>query len=357
MPTPFYDPFLTYEENYLKGPFGAFMEKSPLQPKLSEENPQETYLGESVNLPFGIPAGPLLNSNFIKAAFAKGFSLCVYKTVRSGAYPCHPYPNVLAVHPDSDLTLKKAQGQLTANTTYSDPLSITNSFGVPSKDPSIWQEDVKKAITYAGRRQVLILSFMGTVKKGQTQAEFIQDYALAARLAYETKAKVLEVNLSCPNIGNEGLVCYNLDVTRKVCAAIRAEIGNTPLVLKLGYFENDRELEQIAEVTQTYANALSVINTIQTTIVDKKGNQALPGPMRLKSGVCGAAIKWAGLEMVKRLKKIREKRNFTFAIEGVGGVMNVKDYLEYKQAGADSVMSATGAMWNPFLAREIKSNL
>ncbi len=29
-------------------------------------------------------------------------------------------------------------------------------------------------------------------------------------------------------------------------------------------------------------------------------------------------------------------------------------YFDYKAAGAESVMSATGAMWNPLLAQEIK---
>lgn len=43
-----------------------------------------------------------------------------------------------------------------------------------------------------------------------------------------------------------------------------------------------------------------------------------------------------------------------FAIIGVGGVMTPEDYLEYKNAGADIVQSATGAMWNPYLAQEIK---
>ena len=76
--------------------------------------------------------------------------------------------------------------------------------------------------------------------------------------------------------------------------------------------------------------------------------------MRLKSGVCGAGIKWAGLDMVRRLKDIKEENGYTFSIEGVGGVMNASDFKEYKAAGADSVMSATGAMWNPYLAQEIK---
>ncbi len=74
----------------------------------------------------------------------------------------------------------------------------------------------------------------------------------------------------------------------------------------------------------------------------------------MKGGVCGAPIKWAGLEMVKRLKKIREEKNYKFSIDGVGGVTNKEDYEEYIKSGADAVFSATGAMWNPYLAQEIK---
>ena len=39
---------------------------------------------------------------------------------------------------------------------------------------------------------------------------------------------------------------------------------------------------------------------------------------------------------------------------GVGGVTTPADYFEYRAAGADMVMSATGAMWNPHLAIDIK---
>ncbi|HSX40325.1 MAG TPA: hypothetical protein VLF68_01800, partial [Candidatus Saccharimonadales bacterium] len=238
-----------------------------------------------------------------------------------------------------------------------DRISITNSFGVPSKVASIWQEDVKRAISYEKKGDVLILSFMGTVKPGQTQDEFIEDFALAAKLANETGVKVLEANLSCPNIGNEGLVCYNLDVTREVCEAIRKNIGNTKLVLKVGYYKNQNDLDRLCEIAQKYAHAIASINTLQVEIVDEKGNQALPGKNRLKSGVCGAGIKWAGLEMVKRLKAIKDRKGYSFEIVGIGGVMTAEDFMQYRNAGADVVQSATGAMWNPYLAFEIAQKM
>lgn len=350
--TPFYNSKKSYEENYTKGPFGAF--KNSKKWKNAGE-PNFKFLGQNVYLPFGVPSGPILNSNFAKAAFEKGFDIVVYKTVRSDFFPCHPFPNVLAVHVKGNLTPDKLKKPLITDNRYSPPLSITNSFGVPSQTPKIWQKDVKKAISYAGKGQVLVLSFMGTVKPNQTQEEFIDDYVKAAKLAHQTGAKILEANLSCPNIGNEGLVCYNLAVTEKVAKGIRKVIGETPLILKVGYFSNDEDLEELARIVNKYADSVSAINTLQAEILDKEGKQALPGKMRLRSGVCGHAIKWAGIDMVKRLNQIRKRNNYKFSIEGVGGVISPKDYFEYKKAGADSVMSATGAMWNPYLAQQVKS--
>ncbi len=350
--TPFYDPNKSYEDNYDQGPFGSFADGKVFG---QTGEPKHDFLGQKVYSPFGIPAGPLLNSKFCKGAFEKGFDIAVYKTVRSSIFPCHPFPNVLAVKVEGDLTLEKAQGKLIADNNYSEPISITNSFGVPSKEAPIWQEDVKKAISYAGKGQVLVLSFMGTVKDSQTPDEFVADYALAAKQAAETGAKILETNLSCPNIGNEGLVCYNLEMTEKVCAAIRAEIGNTPLILKVGYYKSDEDIKKLVEIASKYAQAISSINTIQVEVVDQNGNQALPGKNRLRSGVCGASIKWAGLDMVKRLKSKVKSQKSKIAIIGVGGVTKAEDYFEYMKMGADAVMSATGAMWNPQLAQDIKA--
>lgn len=348
---PFYDPNRSYWDNLEEGPFNGFADGVVLP----EEEPRFDFLGQKISYPLGIPAGPLLDSKFVKGAFEKGFDVPVYKSVRGGDFPCHPFPNVLSVKIEGDLTLERAKQPLAADNNYREPLSITNSFGVPSRDPSVWQPDAKKATGYARSGQVMVLSFMGTVKEEQTPEEFIEDFTEAARLSVETGAKILEANLSCPNIGNEGLVCYNLDMTERVARAIREKVGDAPLILKVGYYADDADLERLAHIADQYANAISSINTIAAPIVNEKGEQALPGgAVRLKSGVCGHAIKWAGLDMVRRLKNIKEKHNLKFAIVGCGGVTVPSDFKEYRDAGADVVMSATGAMWNPYLAKEIK---
>lgn len=349
----FYNPHASYEQNYNDGPPILKTEITPK--KRADSKKQFSFLGFPVSLPFGIPSGPLLNSSYIKSAFEFGFDVSTYKSVRTDSFPCHPFPNVLSVqingnlYPDKTPTLVATDSYSTDPTTF----SITNSFGVPSKTPDVWQEDVKKALSYQKQGQVLIVSFMGTVRENQTQEEFIADFTLAGALAKETGAPVLEANLSCPNIGNEGLVCYNLDVTEKICKAIRSKIGDTPLILKVGYFKDQSNLKRLAEITEKYAQAVAAINTLQVEIVDENGNQALPGKNRQKSGVCGASIKWAGLEMTEKLSTLRKENGYGYEILGIGGVMTPEDYFEYRKAGADCVQSATGAMWNPHFAYEV----
>lgn len=349
MNAPFYDIYASYDENYVKGPVGLRKYKIPKR----DVSQKFTFLGFPVNLPFGIPAGPLPNSKFIKAAFDFGFDVSTYKTVRADFFPSHPYPNVLYVKAPQELHPNKISRLTASPKKTSKKINITNSFGVPSKKPPIWQKDVKRAKKFEKDGQLLILSFMGTVKKNQTQKEFIKDFAKAAKLAKATGVKALEANLSCPNIGNEGLVCYNLDVTEKICKEVRKVIGKTPLILKVGYYKNKKDIERLAKIADKYANAIASINTLQVEIVNKKGNQALPGNNRLRSGVCGDTIRWAGLEMVKKLNRIRKAKKYKFEIVGVGGVMSASNYFKYRKAGADLVQSATGAMWNPYLAYEI----
>ncbi|MEK9178599.1 MAG: dihydroorotate oxidase [Patescibacteria group bacterium] len=352
---PFFDPLLSYDENYKKGPFGEFANKKVFKQKGTADH----YLfGLPLFLPFGIPAGPLLNSKFAIAALDKGFDLVEYKTVRTGFRPSNEWPNVLAVKVKGNLTLKMAEKGVIGNQKYGNPLSVTNSFGVPSMDPDVWQPDLKKAVKYAKEGQVVIGSFQGTTNKEGNVIKYIKDFVKATRLVKETGVKVLEVNLSCPNEGAAHLLCFDLKRSADVVHAIKNEIGDTPLIIKIAYFEDEGRLKKLVHLVGHMVDGISAINTIPAKVYDEKGNQALPGgPARLYSGTCGHPIKWAGLEMVRRLKKLRKELGLSFAIIGVGGVTEPSDYFEYRKMGADAVMSATGAMWNPFLAQEIKKKV
>ncbi|MCX8008765.1 MAG: diguanylate cyclase [Patescibacteria group bacterium] len=358
--TPFYDVTKTYEENYENGPFGLFADPSYV---VRYTKSPSSFMGFSVNFPFGIPAGPLLNSRFMIAAWRAGFCINTYKTVRSDVYPCHPFPNVIQVkgssfdiHPHETVLGELSMDQF--DVTHD---GVTNSFGVPSKPPEVWQNDVQIALDHMPAGNLCILSFMGLKKETMSRDEYIQDFVRAYAMAQETNAQIFEVNLSCPNFGAEGLICHDMTMSHDVLEALHGQKKNTPLLVKIGYFppEKQDDLEKILDMIQHFADGVVAINTIPAKVVDKQGRQVLPGSsVRLVSGVCGAAIRWAGLETAERIVFLKQKHNWKHLIVvGVGGVVSPDDYFAYMKRGVDAVQSAVGAMWRPTLAEEIIQKL
>lgn len=355
----FYDPAKTYDENFERGPFFIGTEGEPYK---QTGEPQFAFLGRPVYSPFGIPAGPLLNSKYIQYAFERGFDILVYKTQRSVPFPVNPFPNVLFVDVEGNLTLEKAAKPLVGRSVSrldAKKFSITNSFAVPSRGPAFWVPDFQKARSCQGKGRLLFMSVQGTIQEGFSEDDYFEDFAVTAGLAKDAGAEVIEVNLSCPNVATEGVICYRLDAVKTICRKVKECIGSVPLVIKIGYFSEEQSalLEKIVKGVAPYVSAISAINTIAAPVVNEKGEQALPGPGRLRSGICGASIKWAGLDMTRRLAALRKKLGLRYEIIGVGGVMTPSDFFAYREAGADVVMSATGAMWNPHLAAEIKTVL
>ena len=358
-PATFLDPAKTFDDNFDNGPFLA---KAPDGPYKNTGEPSYDFLGHKLYSPFGIAAGSLPTSKHVRGAFERGFDVVCYKTQRSVPFPANEFPNVVYVDVEGDLTLDKAAKPLLGHTASDLPveqMTITNSFGNPSRGPDFWVQDMKQAVAAQGKGQLLIASVVGTIQDGFTQDDYYDDFAKTAALAASAGAPVIEVNLSCPNVASEGVLCYTHDAVIEVCRRTKAAIGDVPLVAKVGYFSPDQQelLEQIVLDTQDYLAGFSAINTIQAPVVDEQGNQLLPGEGRLKAGICGTSIKWAGLDMVKRLDDLRKQHGLSYEIIGVGGVMRPADFHDYRAAGADVVQSVTAAMWNDQLAAEIKASL
>jgi dihydroorotate dehydrogenase len=337
----------SYEENYQEGPFfkGVFPKR--------EQKPLRDFMGFKVNSCFGVPAGPLLNSKWI-ALYAKlGFDLLVYKTVRTLPYPAHPAPNCLILNISGQLeekdfgtTLVAAEPREEGGETL--PVSITNSFGMPSREPAVWQEDAQKAKSFLDRGQVFIISIVGTPQKGKDLGD---DYVKGALMAKEAGADMVEINLSCPNVvTGEGSLYSDPGASSAISKKVHQALRGTPLIIKMGYIPDTQVLEKVILANAPYVEGVSSINTLPFKVVGPGGSQALPGPGRLQSGVCGAAIRDCGLKQSEKIVQIRQREKLDFSVIGVGGIMTVEDILAYEKAGVDASMSATGAMWDPYLA-------
>ncbi|MDQ2808783.1 MAG: diguanylate cyclase [Chloroflexota bacterium] len=376
---PFYDPHLRYQENYARGPFGLFAGEPPADARGSAGAgasvpggvAPEAFLGAPLRVPFGIPAGPLLNAAYVAAAFRWGYDFCYYKTVRSRPWPAHAFPNVLQVTAaalsDDGTPAPALQARPFAaaggrvSPAEMSRLSITNSFGMPAQPVAVWQADVARARAAAGPGQLLAVSVVGTVDPGDSPAAFAADFARTAALAAEAGAPVIEANLSCPNVGGHGLLCHDIAGAAAVCAAIKARVPDRPLLVKLGNYPatpaGDAALAALVAALAPYVAGFSAINAVPYPVVDATGAPALPGADRLRAGICGAAIRDLGLQVVRRLATVREASGGHWGIIGVGGVTVPADYHAYRQAGADVVQAAAGPMWHPRLALDIASDL
>lgn len=342
-----YDINKTYDENFKDGPFfNGEIPKKMVKP----ENEFIDFLDYKVNSRIGVPAGPLLNSRWIKLAANMGFDIVTYKTIRSHSHPCHPLPNMIYVNSQDTLTelnSKKKLFKLNTKPTTLAELSVTNSFGMPSQGNDFIMADINRAIKSLGAGQVMIVSVVGTAGT----KDFIDDFIFTAMLAKEAGAKIIEANFSCPNVTTgEGSIFTNPETVYQISSRIVKQIKDTPLIIKVGYFQDMALMNKIfIEAAKAGVRAISGINTIGMPVINQDGSPAL-GANRLTSGICGSPIRRAALDFTKKAREINDKNNLGITIIGVGGITIPEHFDEFFNAGADVAMTATGMMWDPYLA-------
>jgi dihydroorotate dehydrogenase len=336
---PIYDIGKTYLENLEQGPF--FNAAIPARPKTGQSI---DFLGHKVRSSIGVPAGPLLGSRWIALAAKLGFDIVTYKTIRSSAHPGHGLPNMIYIEPT---------GPHTAHPIPEPPLrledlTVTNSFGMPSRSPDFLIADIDAARRSLGAGQLMIVSIVGTPHPG---IRFLDDFVQTALFAKEAGAQVIEANFSCPNVEKaEGILYMDPATVREFAGAIAKAIHPLPLILKVGEIrENERMKEILHAAARGGARAICGLNSVSMKVVDKSGKSAL-GPQREQSGVCGGHIRSRALHFLRTASKIISGDKLDLALMGCGGIMRPAHFDEFLNAGATVAMSATGMMWDPFLA-------
>ena len=119
--------------------------------------------------------------------------------------------------------------------------------------------------------------------------------------------------------------------------------------------DKEHQKEVFLAAAKAGIDAISGINTLSMKAVTKEGDYALD-ENRKTSGVCGGPIKQAGLLFVKQAREIIDDETLPLTLIGVGGITCPQDFKEYLNAGADFVQSATGMMWDPYLAMRFHLN-
>lgn len=343
-----YDIEKSYDWNYENAPL--FSGQIPSRP----DNGKKIKLFDiELNSPIGIPAGPLLNSKWIDLYAKLGFDILVYKTVRTVPFKSHPVPNCLYVDYSKQLGEEDVQSEIREAETPPNNIenfSITNSFGVPSASPEVWMADVEKANGALSDGQVMIVSVMGTSQENETIAE---NYAKCASMAKEAGAKIIEVNYSCPNIkSGQGSIYQDAELSSEISKAVKDAIKDIPLLVKIGYMAEKKALEEFFTANAPYIDGISAINTIPMKVLDQNGKPALKDENRIISGVCGSVIRDISQKFCRDIANVISEQKYDIVNCGVGGIVKPEDFTDRLNGGADIVMSATGAMWDPYLANK-----
>lgn len=183
--------------------------------------------------------------------------------------------------------------------------------------------------------------------------ETVEEYAsLARRLRVISGLSGIEVNISCPNVENRGLVfACDPDASKAVVESVRRNIGGElPIIVKLSPDVTD--IVAIAkQVISAGADGLALINTLLGMAIDVDAMR--PKLAGKTGGLSGPAIRPVAIRAVYQVHAALP----TTPILGMGGIMNGRDALEFILAGASAVSIGTANFGDPSAPIKVKNEL
>jgi dihydroorotate dehydrogenase (NAD+) catalytic subunit len=183
--------------------------------------------------------------------------------------------------------------------------------------------------------------------------ETVEEYStLARKLRSVAGISAVEVNISCPNVENRGLVfACDPEASRRVIDGVRRTLGGElPIIAKLSPDVTD--LVSIAKgVVDAGADALALINTVLGMVINLDTMRPHLGGKT--GGLSGPAIKPIAIRAVYQVHEALPK----IPILGMGGISNGRDALEMIAAGASGVSIGTASFGNPMALIKISNEL
>ncbi len=323
---PLYDVHKTFEDNVAQGPFfeGTIPTRLGGLPSFS-------FFGFPLHSPIGVAACPLTLSGGIALLSSMGFDIFTYKTILAHPRTILPFPNLHVI--DADPT----------------SLTLANSIGMGCGDPESVARDIAKAKRALSVGQILMVSVYG---EGETLSETISLFCEAASLAKAAGADIVEANLSCPNVKVSAFDCFDITHVSTLVSALVKKMRGTPVTVKLGVCPTAGVLKEIlCSVARAGAQGICGINSIKRPILHPAGDPVF-GAGREYAGVSGAAIRPFALAFVQEAYDLIQKEKLGLKLIATGGVTQPEHFQEFLDAGADIALSATGVLWNPYLATE-----
>jgi len=212
---------------------------------------------------------------------------------------------------------------------------IINSIGL--QNPGFYDFIKNKLPYYKKIKTHLIINFFGN-----TQREYVE---LAKRFDEVPGISGLEMNISCPNVKQGGIV-FGSD-PKMAYHLVREVRKATKLTLIVKLSPNVTDIGLMAKgVEEAGADAVSLINTLRAMAVNIYSRKPELG--NIIGGLSGPAIKPIALRMVWEVSCRVE-----IPVIGIGGIMKAEDAIEFILVGASAIQIGTANLIQPKTGIEV----
>lgn len=218
------------------------------------------------------------------------------------------------------------------------PSGMLNCIGLENPGLDVFKRDILPKTRHMGAPLIVNIS-AGSAEEYGRLAEALDVDGVAG----------LEVNISCPNV-KEGGIVFGTDP--RAAAAVTEQVRThtkKPVIVKLS--PNVTDITVMAKsVEAAGADAVSLINTLTGMAIDIHSRRPLLG--NITGGLSGPAVKPIALRMVWQTAKAVQ-----IPILGLGGIACWQDAIEFMLAGASAVAVGAYNFVNPRAVQEIAEGM
>ncbi len=222
------------------------------------------------------------------------------------------------------------------------PSGMINSIGLQGSGIESFIEHDLAWLRKRGARTIVSIAGNNVLEFGR----------LARRLRMVEGIAGIEINISCPNVANRGLVfaCHAGSAAEVVAEVRKHAAPGIPLLAKLSPDVTD--IVEIAHaVIEAGADGLAMINTLLGMVIDPVTLRPHLGGRT--GGLSGPAIRPVAVRAVYQVHAAMPQ----VPILGMGGIRTGRDALEFIAAGASAVSVGTAIFNDPSAPLRIQNEL
>lgn len=180
----------------------------------------------------------------------------------------------------------------------------------------------------------------------------IKEYGEIAKRFDNSAIDAIEINISCPNVKEGGMIFGNdPDMSFRVVEICRKNT-NKKIITKLSPNQSDIALSA-KKCIEAGTDGLAVINTLMGMSIDINSRKPVIG--NNQGGLSGPAIKPIALLKVHQVYQVAKLHNTP--IVGQGGITTVNDAIEFIIAGSSAIGIGTALFYDPFICPKINKGI